>query len=257
MFITRLTCAATLSWAAACHPALTRTPPHAPAVHDADRPQADVLFRDVMIAGDGSLPVFDNAVIAIDRRLAQAGGNIQHLSALRPKAAGRTAPATLGRILAAVAAMRPAPGQGCLVFATSHGVRHEGLYLSLRDEVLTPTALDRALVQGCGAAPTVVVISSCFSGSFARAPMTRANRVILTAARPDRTSFGCQAGRVFTVYDKCLIDALGSERTWKLAYASITACVGAEERREDVIPSEPQAWFGGAVADMPLPVAAR
>ena len=211
----------------------------------------------VEVAGDGSLPVFDNAIAAVDTRLILAGASdrseITRLSASRPVLQTGARRATAAQILQAVAAMKPRAGQGCLVFATSHGVPHAGLYLSLLDEVLTPRALDRALVQGCGDAPTAVVVSSCFSGSFARPPMTRANRVILTAARPDRTSFGCQAGRTYTVYDDCLIEALGQVHGWRQAYGSIQGCVTAEERREGAEPSEPQAWFGSAASSVPYP----
>ena len=220
-------------------------------------PAAQPGFKVVEIAGDGCLPVFDNAVSAFDARLVADGAGdpagTRRLSANPRSGAGEAGPATVAQIVRAVASMRPTAGQGCLVFATSHGVRQAGLYLSLRNEVLTPGALDRELVQGCGGAPTAVIVSSCFSGSFARAPMTRANRVILTAARPDRTSFGCQAGRVYTVYDKCLLGALDHERGWVQAHASIRACVAAEERRENVMPSEPQAWFGAGEASVPWP----
>ena len=82
----------------------------------------------------------------------------------------------------AIATMRPGAGKGCLVFVTAHGERGEGLYLPAGgdDMFLDPARLDRALAQGCGEAPTVVVMSGCYSGIFARPPMTRANRVILT-----------------------------------------------------------------------------
>ena len=219
----------------------------------AARPPVSDPFKVVEIAGDGSLAVFDNAVSALDARLGESPADRQRLSAALPAGPGSILPATVPRIVRAVGAMRPGPGQGCLVFATSHGVRQQGLYLSIRNEVLTPQALDRALLQGCGGAPTAVIVSSCFSGSFARPPMTRPNRVILTAARPDRTSFGCQAGRTYTVYDQCLLDALDREAGWMAAYGSIRACVGAEERRERATPSEPQAWFGAAADAVPWP----
>ena len=224
----------------------------------AQPPGPPAEFKVVEIAGDGSLPVFDNAVTALDAQLSADGAgtpaDTQRLSASRPPPGRvRVKPATASQIVRAVAAMKPDPGQGCRGFATSHGVQHAGLYLSVRDEVLTPQALDRALLQGCGDAPTVVIVSSCFSGSLARPPMTRANRVILTAARPDRTSFGCQAGRVYTVYDDCLLDALDQAHGWWSAYASIQGCVTAEERREGAVPSEPQAWFGAAASSVPWP----
>jgi hypothetical protein len=215
----------------------------------------------VLLAGDGSLPVFDNAVDAVQARLAALSNgraSVTRLSA-STEILGRhhIHLATLDGVLSAVAGMRPAPGQGCLVFATSHGVRHEGLYLSMGNDVLTPRELDHALLGGCGSAPTIVVVSSCFSGSFVQPPMRRANRIILTAARADRTSFGCGAGRVYTVFDQCLLSALDRESTWKMAYISVKHCVSAEERRQDVTPSEPQAWFGAKVADTLLPTRAQ
>lgn len=213
---------------------------------------APAPYKAVLIAGDGSLPVFDNAMdgVAVDLRRAGAAADIVRLSG---SGAGRALPATLGNVVEAIAAMHPAAGQGCLVFATSHGVHGGGLYLSAEEEVLTPAVLDRALRAGCGSAPTAVVVSSCFSGSFAQAPMTRPNRVILTAARLDRTSFGCGAGETYTVYDRCLLGRLGKRGTWPAAYDAIRGCVSAEERREGVTPSLPQAWFGGAVAGLAVP----
>jgi len=215
----------------------------------------------VLVAGDGSLPVFDNAVAGARARLLARGGatpaDITRLSAARRMIAKQhVRPATLRNVLAAVAALRPAPGQGCLVFATSHGGEGEGLWLSAGEDFLTPGALDHALVQGCAHAPTFVVVSACFSGSFALPPMTRPNRIVLTAARPDRTSFGCAAGRVYTVYDRCLLAAFDRGGTWRQAYASIKGCVADEEAREQAVPSEPQAWFGADVAGMTLPVTA-
>ncbi len=198
----------------------------------------------VLVAGDDSLPVFDNAAGALQARLHAVSADVQRLSA---SAAGAHA-ASLQNVLAAVAAMRPQAGQGCFVFATSHGGEHEGLYLSDTDDFLTPRALDAALVRGCGDAPTVVVVSACFSGSFARAPMTRANRIVLTAARADRTSFGCQAGRTYTVFDKCLLDSLETSTVWQTVYGLVRRCVSREEVLEGAVPSHPQAWFGAQAA---------
>jgi hypothetical protein len=212
----------------------------------------------VLVAGDGSLPVFDNAVLGLRARLLARGdpaGEIVSLSATHAKLRRHTAGvATLGRVLDSIAAMRPAPGQSCFVYATSHGGKDAGLWLSASRDFLTPQALDRALLAGCADAPTTVVVSACFSGAFALPPMTRPNRIVLTAARPDRTSFGCGAGRTYTVYDKCALAAFDQGGTWKAAYDSIKSCVAAEEEREQATPSEPQAWFGAQVADMALPV---
>ena len=44
--------------------------------------------------------------------------------------------------------------------------------------------------NACGSKPSVIVMSSCFSGQFVPA-LAGDNRMVITAARPDRTSFGC------------------------------------------------------------------
>lgn len=237
--------------------AMARKPPAQPYGQGASAPMG---FKAVLIAGDASLPVFDNAVASVAARLRERGvaeDDIQRLSA-SPGVVARDGerPASLDGVLDAISTMAPGAGQGCFVFATSHGAQGAGLMLAATREVLDPAALDAALTQGCGTVPTVVVISACFSGLYARAPMTRPNRIVLTAARPDRTSFGCGAGYTYTVYDRCLLDALGGvDGTWRRAYAAIRRCVGAVERQGEFEPSEPQAWFGLAVAGLALPAA--
>jgi hypothetical protein len=206
---------------------------------------AHAADKAVLIAGDGSLPVFDNALRGVSAY--EPGAEILSATAQGAHAA------TLAHVLGAIASMHPARGQGCFVFATSHGARNDGVWLSVNDEYLTPDSLDRALDAGCGDAPTAVVISACFSGSFAQPPMARPNRVVLTAARADHTSFGCQAGRTYTVYDKCLLDALDAGGNWRRVYGFVKACVRAEEKRENVSASGPQGWFGRDVAALAPP----
>jgi hypothetical protein len=204
----------------------------------------------VLIAGDASLDVFDNATDRLAADLARGDAHVARLSAApRPGAAS----ATRAHVLAAVAAMRPAPGGSCLVFATSHGVHGQGLYLAPEDEVLPPAELDRALRQGCGDAPTAIVISACYSGVYARPPMTRPNRIVFTAARADRPSFGCGADRVFTFFDECLLAAVEQDAAWEPAIADTRACVGAAEAREGERPSMPQASVGAAMRGARLP----
>ncbi len=202
----------------------------------------------VLVAGDASLPVFDDAVAGMRDRLATGGAQITRLSA-DPALGGGT---SLAGMLNAVAAMRPARGQGCLVFATSHGA-HDGTLL-LGEDFLKPAALDRALSAGCGSAPTVVIISGCFSGGFARGRMQRPNRIILTAARPDRPSFGCGAGLKMTVFDACLLSNMDRMGDWVAVAAGTKVCVGEAEHAMDAVPSEPQSFFGRDVRTLPVPV---
>lgn len=218
--------------------------------------------RAVLVAGDGGLRVFDNGVAGVQawlRNMARiAPDQITRLSASpRIIARQRAEPASLHHVMLAIEGLKPAPGQACFVFVTSHGIRDDGVALSYDDSVLRPAALDRALATGCGNAPTVAIISACYSGSFTQPPMTRANRIVLTAARADRPSFGCGAGETYTFFDRCLLDSLDRGPRWRDVFAATRSCVEQREADDDESPSMPQGWFGPAVADLALPRAVR
>jgi len=221
-------------------------------------PDEAAQMRAVLVAGDGGLRVFDNGVAGMAAWLRSTAGiapfQITLLSA-SPEviARQRIESASWHHVMRAIAAMKPAPGQGCFVFVTSHGIKGEGVALSYDDSVLRPAALDRALAAGCGNAPTVAIISACYSGGFARPPITRPNRIVLTAARADRPSFGCGAGETYTFFDRCLLDSLDRGPRWRDVFAATRSCVERREAQDDDFPSMPQGWFGAAVADLPLP----
>jgi hypothetical protein len=210
-------------------------------------------WQAVLVAGDDAEPVFDNAVDAVAHWLAERGvptADIHRLSARRAPRDATVEPASAGRILQRIASLRAQPDAGCLVFITSHGRQEEGIWLADSGEYLRPAALAQALSAGCPAVPTVVILSSCFSGAFTGGAMRAENRIILSAARADRPSFGCQAERTYTVFDECLLAALPRAPTWRAVYAASLGCVRAREKRLGVLPSQPQASFGAAVRDL-------
>ncbi len=212
-------------------------------------------WQAVLVAGDDAEPVFDNAVAAVADWLADRGvpiSDIHRLSASRTPRDSSVEPASAGRILQRIASLRARPGAGCLVFITSHGQRGEGIWLADSEEFLPPASLAQALSTGCPAVPTVVILSACYSGAFTVGAMQAPNRIILSAARADRPSFGCQADRTYTVFDECLLAALPRAPTWRAVYAASLGCVRARERQLQVLPSQPQAWFGAAVRDLPV-----
>ncbi|HTV45825.1 MAG TPA: C13 family peptidase [Stellaceae bacterium] len=205
----------------------------------------------VLAAGDDAEPVFDDATRALARRLAAAGvpaADIHRLSASRSELHGGVEPATAARLLQEIARLPARPGDRCLVFLTSHGERGEGLWLARSDRALHPDELARALSRGCAAAPTVVIVSGCYTGSFAAGAMRRPNRIILTAARADRPSFGCQTGRVYTFFDQCLLAALPGAPGWQAVFDATKRCVTREEHALGMPPSLPQGYFGPRVA---------
>ncbi len=210
-------------------------------------------WRAVLVAGDTAQPVFDNAIRAVTAWLVEHGvaeADIHRLAASAGPRNRTAAPATLRRVLGQIVALQSGPGDGCFVFITSHGGRGLGIYLSRQDEMLTPQALARALGQGCAGVPTVVIVSGCYSGSFAQPPMAAPNRVVLTAARADRSSFGCAADRTYTDYDACLLGSLAHATSWEAVFAETRDCVSRREHQLGEVPSLPQAAFGAAVRNL-------
>jgi hypothetical protein len=94
------------------------------------------------------------------------------------------------------------------------------------------------------------VISACFSGVFVPG-LARSNRMILTAARPDRTSFGCGQDDKYPYFDDCFLQSMPAAHEFAGLAEAVRACVS---RREDAVgarpPSEPQLWIGPALAPM-------
>src|SRR5438132_1899677 len=207
----------------------------------------------VLAAGDDAEPVFDNATRELSQRLSAAGvpaGNIHRLSANAAELSHGIEPAVSKVLLRRIAELQVRAGDRCLIFLTSHGERGAGLWLARSNAALSPDELAQALSRGCGAVPTVVVVSACYSGGFAAGKMARPNRIILTAARTDRPSFGCQVQRSYTLYELCLLAVLPKAVTWRTAFDGAKGCVRQMEHALGARPSEPQAYFGGAVSGL-------
>jgi peptidase C13-like protein len=204
----------------------------------------------VLAAGDDSEPVFDNATREMSRRLLAAGvpaSNIHRLSASSGELHGGVEPAVASILLKQISDLPAKPGDRCLIFLTSHGEHGAGLWLAREDRALRPDELAGALSGGCAAEPTVVIVSACYSGSFVAGKMAKPNRIILTAARGDRPSFGCQVRRTYNFFDECLLGALPYAATWRAVFDASRRCVRRMESALGALPSEPQAYFGRTV----------
>jgi hypothetical protein len=138
---------------------------------------------------------------------------------------------------------------GCLVYFTSHG-SPDGVVLG--DSILSPDTLEKMLNNSCSDRPTVVILSACFSGVFVH-PLEAPNRMILTAARPDRTSFGCGQANKYPYFDSCVLSSWHDADDFPSLGRNVQACVAAREKQEHMTPpSEPQMWIGQeAVKDLP------
>lgn len=216
-----------------------------------------VEWRALVAAGDDSISVFDNAVDAMTDILAARGvARIDRFTSDPTMVGNNRMIATTDTMAAALAAVPGGPPKACLVFLTSHGSRH-GLLLTDdldHDRSLDPSALGRMLDAGCKDVPTVAIVSACYSGIFIGRVTEAPNRIILTAAREDRTSFGCGAEERLTYFDDCLFQAWPKAQTFAGLFRATVSCVRIKENELGMAPhSEPQAWFGDGVANLALP----
>jgi hypothetical protein len=215
----------------------------------ADPPQP-AGWKVALIAGDNHEPAFDNAVEAMADKLVSFGVPRADMTVL--EASGQdSGAATEPNIRATLTHLDPGPREGCFVYVTSHGAKGRGLVMVRARAFLAPEEFDRMLYQGCGDRPTVVIASGCFSGIFAEVPGAAPNRVVLTAARDDRPSFGCNAQQQFTVFDRCALENIETGLTWTEAMDRIRACVTKNETELHVdAPSEPQLSVGADEQDL-------
>lgn len=223
-------------------------------------PAAASPFSDwsaIVVAGDwhahsgGPSEAFDNARRDITQAFEQAGfdpANLRQFS-VRPErypgvALTKSSPDAIAEALGALTAK--AQG-GCLLYFSSHGAP---MGVVIDQEFLPPAVLAGIVDTTCGQRPTVVIISACFSGVFVPA-LASPNRMVLTAARPDRSSFGCGEADKYPYFDQCVLETLPTVGDFAALGTRVQACVAAREIKEGMKPpSEPQLFVGAALKPM-------
>jgi hypothetical protein len=221
---------------------------------------AGSMFADwsaVVVAGDwhahsgGPSEAFDNARRDVSHALEQAGFSPQNLRqfSVRPErykdpGLQKSAPQAIYNTLVDLTAH--AQG-GCLIYFSSHGAP-QGVVVD--QQFLPPGVLGAMLDNTCGKRPTVVIISACFSGVFVPA-LASANRMVLTAARPDRSSFGCGEADKYPYFDQCVLESMPGAPDFMALGRTVQDCVAKREIKEGMKPpSEPQLFIGPALKPM-------
>ena len=216
----------------------------------AQSPFAD--WAAIFVAGDwrghngGPSEAFDNARRDLAKAFVAAGFSADHIRefSTRPQADPETAPfpSELSTIQATLDSLAEEARGGCLVYFTSHGSPDGAL---VGRSLLVPQAARRMLDEACGDRPTVAVISACFSGVFVPA-LAAPNRMVLTAARRDRSSFGCGESDRYPYFDACVLESLPHAADFADLGREAQACVARREKEEGLSPpSEPQMAIGG------------
>lgn len=201
----------------------------------------------VAMAGDGAEDVFRNEVVLatteFDERFRTAGRSlslINHVDTLPqvPMATRRNLMRTLegvGRIIE--------PAEDIVfVFMTSHGSEQHDWIVQLGDLSLTQITPDDLIeaYDNAGIRWRVSVVSACYSGGYADV-LAAPTSLVISAARADRTSFGCGSDADLTYFGRAYFaEALAQTPDFVAAFGIAAARIRKREQQDGFEASEPQ-----------------
>ncbi|MBL8297728.1 MAG: peptidase C13 [Rhodanobacteraceae bacterium] len=203
----------------------------------------------VAFAGDGDENVFRNEVEYVDKLFSERYGARDRVVVLannpatvetRPLATWTNLELVLDGLLEHD---RFDPDEDILLlFMTSHGDEEHNLYVGMDLMPLDWIAAED-LSRTLSARPfrwRVSIISACYSGGFLEG-LKNSTSMVITAARADRTSFGCGVDSDITYFGKAfLVEGLNQTDTFRGAFEIARQLVGDWERAENQPASEPQ-----------------
>lgn len=197
--------------------------------------QQDVFIREAAQARD-----------VVDERLGTARRSVllvNHVMALEEVPIASVT--NLELVLARLGRIMKPEKDTLILFLTSHGI--ENLFgvqfppLPLNH--LTPPRL-REMLDKSGIRSRIVIISACHSGSFLPA-LRDPDTLVMTAARSDRTSFGCDNKSDWTFFGNALFNhALRKTTSLPDAFSAAKVIIAGWEAAEKFTPSEPQLFVG-------------
>ncbi|XUU60142.1 C13 family peptidase [Erythrobacter sp. HA6-11] len=165
---------------------------------------------------------------------------------------------TLMVTLASIAETMDTDEDVLVLYTTSHGIP-QGLayhYGNTGYGILSPQVLRDAL-RDLGLERRILILSACYSGVFVPF-VSSPDSAVLTAARSDRTSFGCRAENDWTFYGDALINnALRKPQSLEQAAGEARDAISGWERAARVRPSQPQTSIGSDAAEWLTPLEAE
>ncbi|HWG67477.1 MAG TPA: C13 family peptidase [Rhodanobacteraceae bacterium] len=246
-------------------------PDNAPTPEQVIYAQSDLLHREIaklkprtpgkvnlytiVFAGDGSQNVFRNEAEYFDKLFSNRLGADGHVLVLENNPSSLTTRplatwSNLEDALDAVAAKMDPQQDILLVYFTTHGSEDHTLLVDMN-----PLPLDQI---GASDLPgilaehpfkyKVMIVNACYSGGFIP-PLKNPDTMVITAARADRSSFGCGEQSELTWFGHAfLVDALNKTDDFREAFKLAKAQVAAWEKRDNYEPSDPQVSTGDGIA---------
>ncbi len=144
------------------------------------------------------------------------------------------------------------------VFMTSHGSANHELTLSLDGMSLPDLSASRLgeLIAATGIRWKVVVISACYAGGFVD-DLKDGTTLVMTAARRDRTSFGCADDNDFTYFGRAYFkESLPASQSFEQAFHKADTLIREWEDKDaaDERKSSAEAGKGAAAAPAEAPL---
>ncbi|HEY4972239.1 MAG TPA: C13 family peptidase, partial [Steroidobacteraceae bacterium] len=164
----------------------------------------------ILVAGDyrahsgAPSKVFDNARHDLAQAFVKIGFKTANMAQFSVDYDDGTQHTGVPEIATAMQSVASRAQGGCLIYFTSHGTP-TGMLVG--DAILSPSQMHDMVSSSCGDRPSVIVMSSCYSGQFVPT-LQGDNRIVMSAARPDRTSFGCGELDHYTFFDDCFLRAM-------------------------------------------------
>ena len=198
--------------------------------------------------GDGTEDVFRNEALYfadLARQRLQARGAlalVNHLDSVEGTPAPLASYDNLARALEGLAGRMDTAEDILLLYLTMHGTPEHELVLAFPpfvEDALIPKDLEN-LLDDSGIRNRVVVISACYAGGFI--PRLRGrDTLVMTAARSDRTSFGCGSDSSVTFFGRAwMVEGLNHQADPVAAFDDAVTRIAAWELGEALEPSYPQ-----------------
>lgn len=208
----------------------------------------------VSFAGDGSENVFRNEAEYAARLFRQRYGPRAHAVVLANNPATLdTYPlaswSNLETLLTGLSRVMDPNQDILMLYLTSHGDPEHTLLVDM-----DPLPLDQIGAQDLAGILAehpfkwkVVVVNACYSGGFVP-PLAGDGTLVITAARADRSSFGCGNDSNATYFGRAwLVDALNQTADPVDAFRRAQAEVARWEQQDKLTPSEPQISVGSGI----------
>lgn len=209
----------------------------------------------IAFAGDGGEDVFRNEVEYSAKLFGRFGASAHTLVLENNPASLSTRPlanwSNLESALESLSGVMKPDEDILLLYLTTHGGHDSTLLVDMDpiplDQIGPPDLAD--IFKKHPFKWKVVVVNACYSGGFVpeiRGPGT----LVLTAARSDRSSFGCGSDSDITYFGKAwLTDGLNRTSDFIEAFSRARGDIAQWEQQGKLTPSEPQIDIGAGIAD--------